>query len=157
MMSTIRPISFYGGASQPKARFNPTKTATRFGGFESVPAPRLKLQTLVNAGLPDESSRKLIIQLAQTGDYPYHVGKLLNGNIFLVTNQDRVFFGKPEQFKELKVVEQARTKCFNQQKRFLETDNGLRITLESKNGIQSAVQVSELFAGPFWIPKPVVR
>lgn len=125
---------------QPKVPFSmpstqKTHTAVNFQGTSGAFST---LKQLTKTGLEELEARKLNILLSETGDFPYHAGKLTTGQIFIVSNQDRLFLGQSDKLTELPVKESFRTRCIGNQKRVIESADGLRVTIENMNGIRTA-------------------
>jgi hypothetical protein len=135
MLSFISSLSPQPKAPSAMHSAQKKHTAVNFQG-ESGAFSTLK--QLTKTGLEELEARKLNIMLAETGDFPYHVGKLTNGRVFVVSNQDRLFLGLPGKLTELPVKESFRTRCIGNQKRVIQSAGGLRVTLENTNGIRTA-------------------
>lgn len=71
------------------------------------------------------ASLKLDTRLTLTHDRPYHAGRLLNGKIYLITHNDQVYYGTPQELEKLKLTSITRTKCINQQERTFQSEDGL--------------------------------
>lgn len=134
MLSFISSLSPQPQIPSPKPTAPKPHTSINFQGESGFST----LKQLTKTGLEEIEARKLNIMLSETGDFPYHVGKLTNGRIFVVSNQDRLFLGLPGKLAELPVKESFRTRCIGNQKRVLESAGGLRVTLENMNGIRTA-------------------
>lgn len=110
-----------------------------------VSSPPPNLFSLQKLGISIAEAFQLVAQLKRSNDTLYHAGKLLNGKTYLVSANDQVFYGKPGQMQPIPVIHAYRTKCIGQQKRVLETANGLKITIQAKNGQPAIAQVSQRF------------
>lgn len=136
--------SLYPQPKAPLSKQSSTQnTPTYFQGEATSPST---LNKLLKAGVDRQEASNLNIDLAKKGDFPYHVGRLASGHIFVVTNQDRMFLGLPSKgnkLLELPVQESFRTRCIGNQKRVVESVGGLRVTIEEPNGIRTA-KVSKL-------------
>lgn len=122
-------------ASQKQSTAPAKQTPTHFQGGDR---PTSTLNKLLKAGIDRQAASAMNISLAQQGDFPYHAGTLASGHIFVVSNQDRVFLGYPDELTEFPVNTAFRTRCIDNQKRVLESAGGLRITIEEQNGIRTA-------------------
>jgi hypothetical protein len=89
-------------------------------------------------GLQPVTALKLDLQLDLAHDTPYHGGQLLNGKIYLITNQDEIYYGSPNDLKKLMVTSATRTKCINRQERTFRTEEGLFFRVSNRNGKQTA-------------------
>lgn len=133
MLSFIPSLSPQNNQAAIKTK----KTTPSFRGVDYV-TPSSVLNKLKKAGLDELAARTFNIQLSQTGDFPYQIGKLSTGKIFVVTEQDRLFMGDTQKLTELPVQDSYRTRCMNNQKRVVESVGGLRITTEELNGIRTS-------------------
>lgn len=75
----------------------------------------------------------------------------MNGKAYVVSQNDRVFYGKPGKLEPQQVVDSWRTKCLNEQTRYLKTDTGLEFTIHSVNGLKHSL-VKRRLTSRFRIP-----
>lgn len=109
------------------------------------------LLALQGAGIHPAEGSWLLYQLAKEGDRPYHAALLMNGKSCVISQNDRVFYGQPGKLEPQKVVHSWRTKCLNEQSRYIKTENGLEITLHVKGGLKS-VRINRQISGPLRLP-----
>lgn len=94
--------------------------------------PLTDTQKLELLGVPKKHADDILNHLE--GDQPYHAGKLINGNVYLLTQNDNVYYGKPNNLQKLEGVQAHRTKCIDQQVRKYHTPDGLSFTVSYQKG-----------------------
>lgn len=123
----------------------PTALRPTLPALLPVSSPPPNLFSLQKLGISTAEAFQVLTQLKRSNDTLYHAGKLLNGKTYLISANDQVFYGKAGQMQPMPVVHAYRTKCIGQQKRVLETANGLTITIQAQNGQPTTAQVSQRF------------
>lgn len=115
------------------------------------PRPLPMLLALQEAGIHPAEGSWILYQLAKEQDIPYHAALLLNGKAFVISQQDRAFYGPPGNLKPMKVIEAWRTKCPDEQTRVVKMDNGLEIRIKTQNGLKTSKAYQER-KGPLILP-----
>lgn len=103
-------------------------------------------------GLQPSAAVKLDIHLSDDKDIPYCGGRLLNGKIYLITEQDQVYYGTSQGLEKLTVTSATRTRCVNQQVRTYETANGLTFRVASHQGAKSVKAIVPGWWGRLPVP-----
>ncbi len=116
-----------------------------------VPKPLPMLLALQGAGIHPAEGSWILYQLGKEGDRPYHAALLMNGKACVISQNDQVFYGPPGKLKREKVLESWRTKCLNEQTRYLKTESGLEINIKVQNGSKT-VTFSRQIRGPIRFP-----
>jgi hypothetical protein len=111
--------------------------------------PSDKLQAL---GIPQSHAQELLDEIAANNDQPYHAGRLWNGNAYLITQNDTVYYGRSAHLEKLTDVMASRTKCIDHQVRRFQTADGLSIAVSNQRGRQWAAADTRLLC--FTIPLP---
>jgi hypothetical protein len=95
------------------------------------PKPLTPTQKLQLLGVPESHAEDILNHLE--GDQPYHAGKLINGKVYLITQNDNIYYGNPGNLQKLEGVQAYRTRCVDQQVRKYHTPDGLSFTVSYKN------------------------
>ena len=123
------------------------------GGAVPTAKPLRPLTALQHLGIPRDHAQVLLNTIAESGDRPYHAGKLWNGNAYLITQNDVVYYGQPAHLEKLDDVLASRTKCIDHPvRRFSSTPHGLTIAVSSQGGRQQATAHTKLFCVTMPLP-----
>lgn len=142
---TLTPVRVTPSWSHQSQNFSP-QTATTVS-----PSALPILLALQGAGIHPAEGSWILYQLAKNNDTPYHAALLMNGKAYVVSQNDRIFYGEPGKLKPLKVVATWRTKCLDEQTRYLDTNAGLEIRIQAKNGLKHSL-VKRRLISRFGIP-----
>jgi hypothetical protein len=145
----LQPPRFAGQV--PHYVHRPSLKGSQFGKATVLPNPGLQpsipqeRNTLQQLGISAKQAQNILDQLNINGDQPYHAGKLGNGNVYLVTRQDQLYYGSPAHLEQVTLVDAYRTKCAGRQTRYYQTPEGLFITVFRKGNQQwAAASISRL-------------
>jgi hypothetical protein len=110
------------------------------------------LSPLQRLGVNPQSQARLSRLLQATGDQPYHAGRLLNGKVYLVTQNDKLFYGWPNALRAIPVTQAMRSRCLNEQLRDYTAENGLHLRIRTKNNQRTSSMRSNLWGLPLPLP-----
>lgn len=157
----VPPIKSTGVKSAPET----TPSSSDFDGLpnlrmnlpeaQRLPITRLSEQ-LQPLGIPAASIPKLARQMQETNDQLYHAGRLLNGKAYVITTQDKVYYGWPYALKPQTVTHMTMNRCINEQIRDYTTSNGMRFRVTTRNQHRTA-NVYPAWLGQHSLPIPNIK
>jgi len=137
----VNPLT-YCPLSQPPDTFNFSAKSSTVSKPDHDSPSLVPLKTL---GLSAQSIQQLQQRLKSNDDSLFHAGRLLNGKTYVVTQNDKLYYGWPNALREIPVPHATRTRCIDKQTRDYTAANGLRIRVQAKNAQHKAQASLRLF------------